>query len=761
MNEPALGSIGWSAGLLLALGASGCVAGAVGTEPLGDEPPPYDDEQVVVEPGDELPEGLDEGFGDDELSDFEGDGWGMSEDPLAEGDFPLEAQEPIVPEAVEKAGGPRGGADPGHGDGRRIADPCRYPSRAGYHVIVGTRGPDRIRGTNGPDLIFGLGGNDVIFGLGGNDIICAGGGADRVYGGGGRDYLDGGLGRDFIHGGTGDDVIHGRNGGDVIRGGAGDDWISGDLLDDYLYGGAGDDVLIGGHGKDYLHGEDGDDWLRADDGHDVFVGGAGSDTVSFMTATPPGQPRNCPTEDSCAPVTQDGVIVDLSVMFCGTRDGYGDVRTVDRWDECPRDRRWDGLASGDGYRELLRGVERVVGSAFADTLIAGRDTVALSGGEGDDVLHSAGDTDLEGGPGADLCDGAPCEGASEGPTRGPAAYVTIDARPRDLGLVVLGAAGAAEDSFHIELVERTAVRITMDPGHALTAGPNCAAEELHVALCRVPDGGVLRYVLAYGGDGNDYIGIGNGFPRDMTSHMDGGAGDDLLDGGDGEDILFTGRGGFDGLFGHGGDDALLSMSSSAQRRLRGEEYQDGADLLDAGHGNDQLVADYPCGGHRFRGGPGVDIAGFARSPDLPIYGQLGGEHDEPKEFRGHAYNPDRCGFVAHGTQLDPGLEVLEGADGNDRLFGNRGPNVIWAWGGNDVIGGDGGSDVLEGHQGNDTLEGGAGRDTLRGQRGFDELRAGDGAADRELSCGGATRVQAGGRLVSRDGSDPAGAGCAE
>lgn len=619
------------------------------------------------------------------------------------------AAEPGDPDGAFGGGA---GAPPGVAGGGTIDDPCRGEPPRG--AIVGTEGRDRLRGGPGDDVIFGLGGDDVIEGGAGNDIICAGGGEDRIEGGAGADYIDAGFGRDFVDGGYGNDTIHGRNGGDILRGGPGNDALFGDVLDDHLYGDGGHDLLVGGHGTDSLHGGSGNDWLRGDTGHDTFIGGRGVDTVSFMTAMPPGQPRN-----EGAPVEGDGVIVDLSVQ--PTSEGET----------------WDGLASGDGFREMLRGVERVLGSAFDDTLVAGSGTRALLGAEGDDVLYGPGDR--VGGGGYDRCDGADCE-PGEAITRAPTAYVLVDGRPRDPGLVVLGADGAVDDALHVDMIAAARVRITATNGASVGAGPGCTATGASIVECTVPR--TLRYLVVATGDGNDTVQIGSGFPRDMTAHVDGGRGDDLLTGGDGEDVLFGGREGVDVLSGNGGDDALLSESWSSHATMRGEEYPDGTDVLDGGPGNDQLVSDYPCGGHIFDGGPGIDIAGFARSADLPIHAHLGQGAE-----RGRAYVPSRCDN-ALGTRLAGDLEILEGADGNDVLTGNDGPNTIWGWGGNDVIHGGGGDDVIEGHLGDDVLYGDPGRDVLRGGGGFDHLHAADGATDRELSCGGS------GNVASKDPSDP-------
>jgi Ca2+-binding RTX toxin-like protein len=176
------------------------------------------------------------------------------------------------------------------------------------------------------------------------------------------------------------------------------------------------------------------------------------------------------------------------------------------------------------------------------------------------------------------------------------------------------------------------------------------------------------------------------------------------------------------------------------------------DIMDAGPGNDQLVANYPCGGHMFRGGGGYDVGGFAR---VGTHFDTAAERHRQRIFAQLGFRAYQPAFCARdeGTHLADDIEILEGGGGNDELTGNDQDNVIWGWGGDDTINGLGGNDTLEGHQGNDILIGGPGRDRLRGNDGFNILRARDGQADYELNCG------AGGRLESSDPSDPNGAGC--
>ncbi len=168
---------------------------------------------------------------------------------------------------------------------------------------------------------------------------------DLMTGGDGADTMMGMSGRDTMDGGNGRDAMWGNSGDDVMDGGAGDDEIA---------GGAGNDVLRGGAGNDMLRGDTGDDRFMADEGNDAVVGGAGFDTIDFTEA-------------------KAGVKVDLNAHVAS---GLGD--------------------------DTIWGVERVLGSAFADKLSGDKGANVLVGGAGDDVLRGRGGVDtLSGGEGDD------------------------------------------------------------------------------------------------------------------------------------------------------------------------------------------------------------------------------------------------------------------------------------------------------------------------------------------------------------------------
>lgn len=73
-----------------------------------------------------------------------------------------------------------------------------------------------------------------------------------------------------------------------------------------------------------------------------------------------------------------------------------------------------------------------------------------------------------------------------------------------------------------------------------------------------------------------------------------------------------------------------------------------------------------------------------------------------------------------------GDDVLCGGQGNDKLDGRGGEDYLYGGPGADTILGGGGADVAYGGDGNDTIKGGGGGDTLNGQKGKDKLTGGGG-----------------------------------
>jgi Ca2+-binding RTX toxin-like protein len=412
------------------------------------------------------------------------------------------------------------------------------------------RGKDRVEGEDGNDNIRGGAGGDKLSGGPGTDTIRGDTGKDRIQGGGDDDALNGGPGKDTVWGESGDDSLQGDAGGDYLHGGPGDDRIYGELQDDHLFGDDGSDLLIGDQGIDHISGGNDDDWMRGGTNQDVYEGGPGSDTVSFATATPPG-----PTSR----IT--GVQVDL--------------------------RR--GFAKGDGGEDTIRNTEGVLGSPY------------------DDLLIGTGAGSVDGLGGVDDCQGfgevLDCpSGISSAPGDGA---VMLEDGP-DPGLIVVPRRGSASDTIQFSSVPGG---YSVSVGGPVEARAPCQPSGSDV-FCPAPSE-PLGYVVAYGGDGNDRLSIGHGFPYTTTVDLDGGNGDDRLEGSDNNDNLYAGEFGHDVLIGNAGADALISEA--------------GSDLLIGGPGNDQLVTSAPCDGHVFDGGTGAaDVAGFGRTYYNAVKARLGG-----------------------------------------------------------------------------------------------------------------------------------------
>ena len=135
---------------------------------------------------------------------------------------------------------------------------------------------------------------------------------------------------------------------------------TGTIASQHLVGGNLADALTGGGGNDKLYGNGGNDLLTGGSGNDYFNGGLGTDTVSYTSAAA-------------------GVHVSLLLNTAQNTVGAG--------------------------TDTLISIEKLVGSAFADTLIANATGATLNGGPGGDDLYSGPGSDiLNGGGAADFAD---------------------------------------------------------------------------------------------------------------------------------------------------------------------------------------------------------------------------------------------------------------------------------------------------------------------------------------------------------------------
>lgn len=454
----------------------------------------------------------------------------------------------------------------------------RKPAKAAKRVIDTGLGDDvvKIRAKGNTEARLGPASNP--HGVSDNDFYAGGHSNDAVLDEGGINYIAGnngvdtirslGTARSRIFGGNGSDRIH-SNGADQISGGRGNDRIlanergsiggvvaDGGAGDDWLYGTDHDDILMGSTGVDKYRGFGGDDLFRADDGLNNIDGGGGTNTVSFAAHTPPGYSN------------RTGVLVDLR----------------------------QGIARG-GTSTQLANIQNVIGSSFDDIIRTdSRQPSEVWGGLGDDEIEANGRDTIH--PPFQPEEQPPCRPDRRrkvtceppppppGPER-PALGVSPDGV-----LTIMG--GTASDAFSVDAVPggRYAVTSARPFAHAVE---HCTVSGSR-AECSIPD---LRNVLVYGGPGDDRITVGDSIPRDVSTVLDGGDGNNFVQGGPASDYIYTGRG-QSTLRGGAGDDVIKASEG-------------GATVIDGESGHDLLRVTNPCLGHSVAGGAGKDNVVFAGS----------------------------------------------------------------------------------------------------------------------------------------------------
>jgi Ca2+-binding RTX toxin-like protein len=557
-------------------------------------------------------------------------------------------------------------------------------SGAAVNVVLGSTGSGGdAQGDvlTGIENLVGSGFGDVLVGDGAANALAGGGGDDRLVGNGGADRLDGGAGVDTADfsssagavtadlaagtasGGVGlvaiegligsafDDVLNGDAGGNLLVGGKGADLIDGrdgldtadysgsaaavqvDLarsvqdgtgdaagdrlvsiealvgsaFDDALAGVSAAEALYGGAGADRLDGRGGDDLLQGGAGADMLIGGDGVDTVDYGANTA-------------------AVSINLQT---GSSSG------------------------GDAEGDRFDGVERFIGSRFADTLIGDGGDQILVGGAGGDRLDGAGGFDIA-------------------VYTGSAAGVKVN-----LATGALSGGDAQGDSLAgIEGVVGSAFADTLTGDANINRLEGGAGND-------ILDGGAGADVMI-GGAGDDSYVVDN--EGDQVTETVGGGLDIIRTGlssltlADGvEDLSYTGSGGFVGtgnaldnsLYGKAFDDALYGLDGDD--KLVGGA---GADLLDGGAGRDQV--DY--------------TKSAAITVNLATNVNRGGE--------------------AEGDRL-VGIETVIGSNYADSITGSDDPlagDMLYGRGGDDLLFGGAGDDLLDGGGGNDVLRGGIGND---------------------------------------------------
>jgi Ca2+-binding RTX toxin-like protein len=401
---------------------------------------------------------------------------------------------------------------------------------------------------------------------------------------------------------------------------------------------------------------------------------------------------------------------------------------------------------------MLSGIENVVGSPFADTLVGDVEPNALFGGGGiDELLGGGGSDQAFGGSGLDRCLEAAvavsCEMSgglahdalleaitlthAEPQAFAPTLEVDLAGGSGVLTAVVewgIRLQNEATIQMHVSFAE--GAWIVDEQGVPIVAGEGCALAGPETARC--PIATVPTGLFLNGSGGADTIVVEPSVPATASATIVGGLGVDELVGGAGDDSIDA--------------NAVFLAEATPGDVVRGGPGDDaltGGTVLDGEGGSDLLISQ-PCG-ESVDGGPGIDSVSFARMGQ-GVEAMLGGT-------AGFAAGPDLVAACPagptgpSGTQISESVENIEGSAFDDVLSGDSGPNMIL---------GRGGDDTIHGGAGTDFMVGGLGIDSIFGDAGADRLYARDGGPDKAIDCGSGSP----GDVALADPFDPPLRGCA-
>ncbi len=311
---------------------------------------------------------------------------------------------------------------------------------ANLHLnVAGDAFANDLYGSAGSDVLSGGDGADTLHGMGGADAFSGGAGNDLMIGGAGNDSFDGGTGVDAVSYETATAGVHVSllTAASQNTVGAGTDTL---ISIEKLVGSAFADTLIAGAGGSTLNGGNGGDDLFSGPGSDILNGGGASDFADYALAT-------------------GGVTVSLAVS------GFQNTFSA-------------------GHDELV-GIEKLVGSAYGDSLTGDAGANALYGVGGNDVLTGGGGQDtLAGGAGLDLFI---FQSVTDSTVAAPDTILDFQAGEKiDLSAIDANTALAGDQDFHLGATPGHAGDIVVGPftgGHTLVS--------LYVDGDATPDAAIL------------------------------------------------------------------------------------------------------------------------------------------------------------------------------------------------------------------------------------------------------------------------------
>ena len=550
--------------------------------------------------------------------------------------------------------------------GQQLLLEVGFSDASGFELIA--RGDQAINGTSDDDVLVGDEGFDTINGFDGNDFLDGLDGNDEVFGGAGNDQLFGGNGDDFLAGGSGNDQLDGGAGANR------------------LFGGSGNDQIFSSGSGDEINGGDGFDTVQVLDFESLQLGEAarGRDPSQQFTITNllGGFNTVFTGVERIERIDPFSFGVE-EVVFLGS--GLGD----------------DIDASGETVGTTIVtgfGADDIIGSAFDDTLYAGKNNDEIAAGDGDDVtlVDVGGDNTADGGDGVDTLIVEGFE-ESEAGLQIVVTDTSVDTGIGETGFTNTEVVAISAPSQGDDTIDASAV-------------------------------GALLAISLEGDSGNDTL-IGS----DVRTTLVGGEGSDTLQAGSAETFFLyesiTDEADGDVITGFDADDALIFLQL---------ESLDGAPTTTLSFvGDDGFSGTAGEIGYRFEDGNTIvafDVDGDGGADEsLTILGEevalaVTGAFALP--FTGLALTAlvpsDFTG--TGGDDLFSGTEGPDraaGLEGDDTLQGNGGDDELLGGAGNDDVQGGAGDDVLAGGPGNDTLAGGPGRNTMNGGSGNDLFEIGD------------------------------------
>ncbi|KKB96166.1 Bifunctional hemolysin/adenylate cyclase precursor [Candidatus Arcanobacter lacustris] len=533
--------------------------------------------------------------------------------------------------------------------------------------VKGSRFNDVITGDDQNNKLEGAAGDDVIHGGSGNDLIIDQQGHNMLYGDEGDDLILSVIGN-FCFGGEGKDTISyqglikgvkidmksgsttlkdddsakdtftefenvvGTNADDEIIGDDNDNEIAGLGRDDIIHAGAGNDKINPGDGDDIVYGEAGDDYMMGSAGKDLYDGGEGFDTVDYSQEPDRALYLNLKLKKNTGATFAEG--------------------------------------------DVLKNIERIIGTKFDDVMIGDNENNQLYGGAGDDKIY--------GGEGSDVLSGG--EGKNE--LYGEDGDDTFELSQGEN--LVYGGAGTngvtyqnAKASVEIDLANRQGKKST---------GGQDTYEDIHNCIGSKYDDKIIG-----NNDANKLFGL---------------EGDDYIDAGGGADTIDGGKGN-NGLLGGSGNDRFILIEGSNQ--------VDGGSDIDTAIYVDYQKAAYYAEEVIERE---VKIYNFF----LPSY--AGEQFTKPifPEGKGIVANLT-TGIVEKPNGLNDHLtnvENIEGTHYDDIITGDDKANKLEGNNGNDIIDGGKGDDIIISGRGHSTLYGGEGNDMFKIIKGTADIYGGEG-----------------------------------